>query len=375
MIINNIAFFFLIGYGIVFSYIREYGAIPLIVVFVFSLSSFLINSLNAYSFYFLKKYLNFLIFSSIILLFSIFDLMPSSWPKEFNLIMALRQYFFIFSLPFFIFVAYKFLKEYYFFISKYSLFLLGSYFFVYLIINQNVDKLILSPFVNYSQIFLILFFINFEKINNQFLKYLILILISLLILFKDISLQFIIFFIGVILIAISFNKFTIHKLIVLIFTIVPLLATFIINNSIISLDSNSMVRLVMWADATRSLIDTFGLGVGFGTEWIKNDFYIIKSNWALFDDTNINNKFNITTHNTFSDLYFRVGLIGLLLFVKSIFSFLNERIIIKSKLISYLFLSILVSLSTNPGFFSVNYLIGLSITYGFLLFIRERDFR
>lgn len=377
MVINNYAFLFLIGYGVFFSYFRDYGPIPLLIVFTLSLYSFLMNKLNEYNIYFFKKYLNFLIFSSIILFCSIFDLMPSSWTMEFDLMVAVRQYFFIFSLPIFTFVAYKFFKFNYFFITRNSLILLGGYFFLYFIITDGMNGLILSPFVNYSQIFMIIFFINFEKINNQFLKYLILIIILILsfFLFKEVSLQFLIFFIGVILITINLNRYIIHKFVILTFTIIPFFSLLIINNSLIPFDSNSMVRLVMWKDATQSLIDTFGLGVGFGTEWIKNEFYLIKSNWFLFDNYNTNDKFNVTTHNTFSDIFFRVGLIGLLLFLKFIMSLFNERIIKNSRLVSYLFLSILISLSTNPGFFSVNFFIGLSITFGFLLTIIEKDFK
>lgn len=370
MILVNISFFFLILYSISFTYFREIGPIIILLILFVSTYSLIIIKLDKTFLYFLKKYLGFLIYSTLILIFSIFELMPSSWTEKFDLTISLRQYFFIFSLPIFTFVSYEFFKKYFNHIDKKIFIILIFFIFIYLIINKDINRIILSPFTNTSQILILLFLLSFKKIKSYFFKLFFLILLLPLAFLNNGSLQFLLFIFGLIIIYLNINRYFIHKLIIFSFIAIPIFSDFIINNLIDIFDANSQVRLVLWRDATIALMDSYGLGVGFGTEWIKNQFDIINPGWELFQFYDFNKVHNTTTHNTFSDIYFRLGIIGIILFLLFLFSFFSKKEIESFKLSSEIFFAILLSLSTNPGFFSLNFSLGLCISLGLILYLK-----
>ena len=80
-------------------------------------------------------------------------------------------------------------------------------------------------------------------------------------------------------------------------------------------DPNAGVRALFWRDSIRAELDTSGLGVGFGTEFIRNQFWRLGLfNWTIVSETSGARLF-ITTHSIIYDLLLRVGIPGLALFV------------------------------------------------------------
>lgn len=80
-----------------------------------------------------------------------------------------------------------------------------------------------------------------------------------------------------------------------------------------ALDGNTGVRAVLWRDVWQAVVESWGVGVGFGTEYIKNDFSAIKpGQWGLSDEEG---RLFVATHSTFYDVLLRMGVPGLSLFI------------------------------------------------------------
>ncbi|WP_342643430.1 O-antigen ligase family protein [Rhodoligotrophos ferricapiens] len=76
-------------------------------------------------------------------------------------------------------------------------------------------------------------------------------------------------------------------------------------------DPNTTLRLLIWSDAFTAFSDSLGLGIGFGTEAVRN-FYAAHTAVTPFPEENI---LAISTHNSFVFLFMRTGIIGGLLFL------------------------------------------------------------
>ncbi|MDT4808706.1 hypothetical protein FQZ97_415720 [compost metagenome] len=78
--------------------------------------------------------------------------------------------------------------------------------------------------------------------------------------------------------------------------------------SVAYIDTNLAVRLVLLRDALNGFIESNLLGVGFGTESIRN-YYMVFDNpiFANEEDTGF---IHLSVHNSFAAIPFRVGLIG-----------------------------------------------------------------
>jgi len=78
-------------------------------------------------------------------------------------------------------------------------------------------------------------------------------------------------------------------------------------------DANAGVRAIMWGDSIDAAVETNGLGVGYGTEYIRNQFYAIRSgDWKVADPLHPGFLY-LSTHSTFYDVLLRLGLVGILL--------------------------------------------------------------
>lgn len=74
------------------------------------------------------------------------------------------------------------------------------------------------------------------------------------------------------------------------------------------IDTNLMVRLVLILDALDGLVSSGFLGVGFGTESIKN-FYMAFDNPIFFDESTAG-FLHLAVHNSFATIFFRLGFLG-----------------------------------------------------------------
>ena len=119
--------------------------------------------------------------------------------------------------------------------------------------------------------------------------------------------------------------------------------------SVYFIDANLTVRLVLLKDALEGFYQSNLIGVGFGTEGIKNQY-----NYRLFDeffyDENKEGFIHLAVHNSYATILFRTGLIGFTLFALFLLKTYRKVRYIKNKTTQTIMLMML------GGFFLVTYL-------------------
>ncbi len=143
---------------------------------------------------------------------------------------------------------------------------------------------------------------------------------------------------------------------------------------IYQLDSNSGFRAVLWRDATQAILDTNFIGVGFGTEYIKNQFDPGGSKESYVITTEHSEKrFLIGTHNTPFDITMRMGGLGLLALIywlvflaKPLLTSRNPDLMFSS----YILMLMLINNALNMGVTSINFMFCTALCSGLLISIR-----
>ena len=80
------------------------------------------------------------------------------------------------------------------------------------------------------------------------------------------------------------------------------------------MDPNTGIRSSLWRDTITAVEQTFGVGVGYGTEYITNNFIELKGrSWTVISESAAGRLF-IGTHSGIYDVLLRLGVVGLLLF-------------------------------------------------------------
>lgn len=202
------------------------------------------------------------------------------------------------------------------------------------------------------------------------------ILASLLFIFLVYSRRVVVFFL---------RKHTRFKLITFLFfctfTII-VLSTLLYR--IILQDPNSLWRLLVWADEVGSLIDTGGTGVGFGTAYVTENIINTVDNSNMYMDEKGNyysGLFLVANHNTFLNMFYRMGIIGGLLFIALNIQLVHwciktyiktdkkKSVYIWWGLLNFLYNTIIILL--NPGLemiqFAINYITSLAVFIAVLL--------
>lgn len=85
----------------------------------------------------------------------------------------------------------------------------------------------------------------------------------------------------------------------------------------ITTDENSLWRLRVWENEINSLSDTYYTGVGFGTSYVTYDIYTIVNNPNMYydkDRTLYGRLFMVANHNSFLNMFYRMGYLGGILF-------------------------------------------------------------
>lgn len=141
------------------------------------------------------------------------------------------------------------------------------------------------------------------------------------------------------------------------------------------LDPNTGVRAVMWGDVWRVLADTKGFGVGFGTEYIRDQFGAVTGNaWGL-GNYEIDYLY-IGTHSTVYDMLLRVGLIGFGLFllwmIPAIFWSKQAPNGSYGAMFWATAAMFIIVNAVNIGVYSINFLFGISMMVGFMESLRYR---
>jgi hypothetical protein len=139
-------------------------------------------------------------------------------------------------------------------------------------------------------------------------------------------------------------------------------------------DQNSGFRAVLWHDAELALTDTHGIGVGYGTEYIKNDFGWASGGIEHVREEDAPDLIYIGTHSTVFDISMRTGVLGFLLFV---FGFCKEiqgdpvdpRY---ARLKASMLVIFILSNAVNMGVASINFTIGSAFLAALAVFARDK---
>lgn len=87
---------------------------------------------------------------------------------------------------------------------------------------------------------------------------------------------------------------------------------------IIRRDQNSLWRLIVWQNELQTLAQTWFTGVGFGTSYVTADIYTVVNNANMYmdsDGTIYDRLFLVANHNSFLNMFYRMGILGGGLFV------------------------------------------------------------
>lgn len=109
------------------------------------------------------------------------------------------------------------------------------------------------------------------------------------------------------------------KIVVLILLFIA--AIFVFNEELyakIRSDANSYWRLQVWTNELESLAKTCYTGVGFGTAYVTGDINLIVNNFNMYLDDEgyiYERLFLVANHNSVLNMFYRLGLLGGLLFV------------------------------------------------------------
>jgi hypothetical protein len=135
---------------------------------------------------------------------------------------------------------------------------------------------------------------------------------------------------------------------------------------VFEIDANSGWRLAFWKDAVEASAQVWGVGVGFGTESLRNEYS------ALLDRESYREEGEdfllVSTHSAFIDTLFRLGVVGLgLLVLILVRCFPLRRMPLASRAQCCTMFAILVlCLHSNLGLQSPMYSLGVAIGIGFL---------
>jgi hypothetical protein len=135
---------------------------------------------------------------------------------------------------------------------------------------------------------------------------------------------------------------------------------------VFEIDSNSGWRLAFWKDALEASAQTWGVGVGFGTESLRNEYS------ALLDRANYREEAEdfllVSTHSAFIDTVYRLGVIGvglLIIILARCFPHRNMPLSARAQCCA-MFAMLVLCLHSNLGLQSPMYSLGVAICIGYL---------
>jgi O-antigen ligase len=142
---------------------------------------------------------------------------------------------------------------------------------------------------------------------------------------------------------------------------------------------NSGIRLAFVADALSSVMDTHGIGIGFGTESVRWRYHF--PNMADFtflpDPTSITPErllevLSTGVHNSFVQALLRMGVPGFLLFLAAFFAAFPPRNLPRDvrNHAAIVFAMIFIACFVNPALESPVQVVGIGFVHGYLLALR-----
>ncbi|MGB9499920.1 MAG: hypothetical protein ACKVE4_09260 [Dissulfuribacterales bacterium] len=139
-------------------------------------------------------------------------------------------------------------------------------------------------------------------------------------------------------------------------------------------DPNTGVRFLFSKDALSALVSSAGLGVGFGKEAIVNYYPMINHTHVNLATKGFYSFVMTSIHNSFIAVFYRLGIIGGILFSWFIFivSFpCRFKQIRDTRLACSIFFITFLTLFVNVAFESPTYIVGMGYMIGLLLFMKK----
>ncbi len=155
--------------------------------------------------------------------------------------------------------------------------------------------------------------------------------------------------------------------------------------SIISRDENSLWRLMVWQNEINSLGNTYYTGVGFGTAYVTPHIYYEVNNPNMYldaeDGSVYDRLFIVANHNSFLNMFYRMGLLGGFLFIAIYIQIIRWALCLYSKAREYIkpyiwcafcgFMYQTIVILLNPGLemmqFAMNFCLAVAILIAVLL--------
>lgn len=143
------------------------------------------------------------------------------------------------------------------------------------------------------------------------------------------------------------------------------------SDYLISLDVNTGIRAQFWREGFQGLIDSYGLGVGFGTEGIRPRYIFHNAIWKF--DSGSEAYLLVGLHNSFVNIAFRMGVVGLALILYLMVQLFPSRF--SSPYIKWIYIVVLLDLCVNVALESVIFNLGLFFAFAILRLERSGDLR
>ena len=149
-------------------------------------------------------------------------------------------------------------------------------------------------------------------------------------------------------------------------------------------DANSFWRLRYWNDQLKQVLYTKFIGVGYGTTYATENFTgqiknIIGGPFgATIYNSTLEKLFIVSSHNSYISVFFRLGLIGIGLFLYMLFkisSYIKKNYKTITLTSIFLFYSSVVLIGVNVGLESPYYLLMFIFSIGNVLFDINYPFR
>lgn len=140
-----------------------------------------------------------------------------------------------------------------------------------------------------------------------------------------------------------------------------------------AIDPNTSFRALLWRDSSSILADTMGFGVGYGTEYVRNDFRSIAADFDRYIREDAEDRLYLGTHSSLYDVSIRVGIIGLILLLAGFYRDLLGPVISTrlERLRFTLVGAMLFNNVFNMGLASINLTLGTALFLALAVFCRS----
>ena len=357
-----------------FSILRKYGEIPLLVTLVLAVAAILLHGRVNFK----RSYLLFFGFSAVILALSFLSVMPKAWTVMHDNFAAVRHWIWVPALPVigsaFALVCRRSFDH----IERHALkYLLLVYIFTRLSRTFSGDIYVeeqawlIYTFTSDNMVVALTFLLFLFRADRNAILDCSYIVLALAL---STSSQSLLFFLWLLALRVV-GRARLLTLALILFTMLFILVAPLFVVAIDNIDPNSGVRAVLWRDTWIALLETYGLGVGFGTEYITNNFYEIRGSreWSMV--VSQSDLIYVATHSTFYDVALRTGIVGLGLFLFWFRSAVRLIVVLeqrRERFYSAIVGLLVINCSINVGLSSIQFLFGSAFCVGLLGHLRQR---